>query len=89
MAKTLSFGAMHVGIAFGLGYAFTGSVATAGVLTVVEPLCNMVAHHFFEGWWERRERARAQPAGEVKEAGEATGAGWVAASSAPSQIMAC
>ncbi|MCO5978633.1 DUF2061 domain-containing protein [Ideonella oryzae] len=86
MAKTLSFGAMHVGIAFGLGYAFTGSVATAGVLTVVEPLCNMVAHHFFEGWWERREHARAQPAGEV---GALTGVGFVAASSPPSQVMAC
>ncbi|WP_022979354.1 DUF2061 domain-containing protein [Ideonella sp. B508-1] len=85
MAKTLSFGAMHVGIAFGLGYAFTGSVATAGVLTVVEPLCNMVAHHFFEGWWERREHARAQPVGEEGE----VGAGLVAASSPPSQIMAC
>jgi uncharacterized membrane protein len=86
MAKTLSFGAMHVGIAFGLGYAFTGSVATAGVLTVVEPLCNMVAHHFFEGWWERREHPRAQPAGEGR---ASTGVGFVAASSAPSQIMAC
>lgn len=86
MAKTLSFGAMHVGIAFGLGYAFTGSVTTAGVLTVVEPLCNMVAHHFFEGWWERREHARAQPAGEEE---AVAGAGLVAASSPPSQIMAC
>jgi uncharacterized membrane protein len=75
MAKTLSFGAMHVGIAFGLGYAFTGSVATAGVLTVVEPLCNMVAHHFFEGWWERRERPGSA---RRREGGVATGA-WVAA----------
>lgn len=89
MAKTLSFGAMHVGIAFGLGYAFTGSVATAGVLTVVEPLCNMVAHHFFEGWWERREHARAQPAGGEGATVEEAGVGFVAASSPPSQVMAC
>lgn len=89
MAKTLSFGAMHVGIAFGLGYVFTGSVATAGVLTVVEPLCNMVAHHFFEGWWERREHARGQPAGGGGEAGAVADAGLVAASSPPSQLMAC
>ena len=87
MAKTLSFGAMHVGIAFGLGYAFTGSVATAGVLTVVEPLCNMVAHHFFEGWWERREHARAQSVDVVGNG--ADGAGFVAASSPPNQVMAC
>lgn len=78
MAKTLSFGAMHVGIAFGLGYGFTGSVATAGAMTVVEPLCNMVAHHFFEGWWERRQALR-----------RARSPGAVACSSPASQSMAC
>lgn len=78
MAKTLCFGAMHVGIAFGLGYGFTGSVATAGAMTVVEPLCNMVAHHFFEGWWARRQARRP-----VRTQGA------VACSNAVSQTMAC
>lgn len=78
MAKTLSFGVMHVGIAFGLGYGFTGSVATAGAMTLVEPLCNMIAHHFFEGWWERRVARRQAPR-----------QGAVACSSAVSQSMAC
>lgn len=58
MAKSASFGVMHLGIAFGVGYALTGSVAVAGALTVVEPLCNTVAHYFFDRWWERRAAAR-------------------------------
>ena len=54
MAKSAAFGAMHVGIAFGVGYALTGSVSVAGALTVVEPLCNTVAHYFFDRWWDGR-----------------------------------
>lgn len=70
MAKTLSFGVLHVGIAFGVSYALSGSVAVAGAVTLVEPLCNMVAHYFFDGWWSRREAARAQAvAAEVRAAG--------------------
>lgn len=54
MAKSAAFGAMHVGIAFGVGYALTGSVSVAGAMTVVEPLCNTVAHYFFDRWWDGR-----------------------------------
>lgn len=54
MAKSAAFGAMHVGIVFGVGYALTGSVSVAGALTVVEPLCNTVAHYFFDRWWDGR-----------------------------------
>ena len=57
MAKSASFGALHVGIAFGVSYALSGSVAVAGAITVVEPVCNTVAHYFFDRWWERRRSA--------------------------------
>jgi uncharacterized membrane protein len=57
MAKSAVFGVMHLGIAFGVGYALTGSVAVAGAITLVEPLCNTVAHYFFDRWWERRRQA--------------------------------
>lgn len=53
MSKSLAFGVMHVGIAFGVGYALTGSVAVAGAITFVEPLVNTVAHYFFDKAWER------------------------------------
>ena len=48
MAKTLSFAAVHMGVAFGVGYAMTGSVAVGGALALVEPLVNTVAYHFHE-----------------------------------------
>lgn len=57
MAKSAAFGVMHVGIAFSVGYALTGSLSVAGALTIVEPLCNTVAHFFFDRWWDRRAQA--------------------------------
>lgn len=57
MAKSATFGVMHLGIAFGLSYALTGDIAIAGAITLLEPLVNTVAHYFFDRWWERR-RAR-------------------------------
>ena len=55
MTKSAIFGVMHLGIAFGVGYALTGSVTIAGALTLVEPAVNTVAHYFFDRWWNRRE----------------------------------
>jgi uncharacterized membrane protein len=54
MAKSACFGVLHLGIAFGVGYVLTGSVAIAGALTLVEPLVNTVAHFFFDRWWTSR-----------------------------------
>jgi len=54
MAKSASFGIMHLGIAFGVSYALTGSVAIAGAISLVEPAVNTVAHYFFDRWWDRR-----------------------------------
>ena len=51
MAKSAAFGVLHLGIAFGVGYALTGSVTIAGALMLVEPLVNTVAHYFFDKWW--------------------------------------
>ncbi|MCU0896941.1 MAG: DUF2061 domain-containing protein [Burkholderiales bacterium] len=53
MAKTLSFGAVHMSVAFGVGYAMTGSAAVGGALALVEPLVNTVAYFFHEKLWER------------------------------------
>lgn len=71
MAKSASFGVMHLGIAFGVTYALTGSLAVAGAVTVVEPVCNTVAHYFFDRWWDRRHAGRASAAGLVAAGGVA------------------
>ena len=51
MAKSAAFGVVHLGIAFGVSYALTGSATIAGAITLVEPLVNTVAHYFFDRWW--------------------------------------
>jgi len=52
MTKSATFRVMHVGIAFGVSYSLTGSVAIAGAITFVEPLVNAVAHYFFDKAWD-------------------------------------
>lgn len=59
MTKTLSFAAVHFTVAFGVGYALTGSVVVGGVMALVEPAVNTVAYYFHEKVWRRIEVRRA------------------------------
>ncbi len=59
--KTLSFAALHFGVAFGVAYLLTGSVAMAAGIGLVEPLANTVAFYFHERAWRRVDGDR--PAG--------------------------
>jgi uncharacterized membrane protein len=51
MIKTVSFGLVHLAVAFGVGYALTGDVAIAGAISLLEPLANTVAFYFFDRYW--------------------------------------
>jgi len=51
MAKTASFGVLHLGTSFTVTYALTGNLAVAGAVTFVEPLVNTVMHYFFDKYW--------------------------------------
>lgn len=51
MTKTATFGVLHLGTSFTVGYALTGSVTIAGAITFVEPLVNTVLHYFFDKYW--------------------------------------
>ena len=62
MAKTLSFAAVHMSVAFAIGYAFTGDIMVGGALALIEPACNTVAYCFHEKIWKRIEARRAAPA---------------------------
>jgi uncharacterized membrane protein len=57
--KTISFGVMHVSVAFVVVYLITGSIALGGLVAVIEPLVNTVAYHFHEKVWARIQRRRA------------------------------
>lgn len=64
MHKTLSFAILHMGVAFAVGFAMTGSAWVGGALAVVEPAVNTVAYHIHEKFWQRRE-ARHRPASSI------------------------
>ena len=52
MAKTATFGVMHLATSFTVTYALTGSLSIAGIVTFVEPLVNTVMHYFFDKYWD-------------------------------------
>ncbi len=53
LMKTTSFAVLHFGVAFGVAYALTGSVAVAAGIGLIEPLANTVAFFFHERLWRR------------------------------------
>lgn len=58
MYKTLSFAAVHMSVAFIVGYVMTGSVWVGSALALVEPAVNTVAYHFHELVWQRLGASR-------------------------------
>lgn len=61
MAKTLSFACVHFSVAFSVGWALSGDWRVGGALALVEPLCNTVAFHFHEKFWQLRHAAAGNP----------------------------
>jgi len=55
LAKTLSFLTLHLLVGFTVAYAFTGSIALAGGIALVEPLVNAFVFFFHERAWSRRD----------------------------------
>lgn len=60
LSKTLTFAALHFVVGFTVSYAFTGSLAIAGGIALVEPLANTVVFYFHERAWRRAGRS-AEP----------------------------
>ncbi|NVZ10921.1 DUF2061 domain-containing protein [Allochromatium humboldtianum] len=52
MTKTLTFGVVHMTVAFTVAYLMTGSVVIGGALALVEPAVNTVAYFFHEKTWD-------------------------------------
>lgn len=42
---------LHMGVAFGVTYAMTGSVMTGGLAALVEPICNVALLPLHERAW--------------------------------------
>jgi len=54
LSKTLSFLVLHLMVGFTVAYLFTGSIALAGGIALVEPLANAVVFFFHERAWNDR-----------------------------------
>ena len=51
LKKTLTYLALHLMVAFSIGYLLTGSLTIAGGFALIEPCCNAVAFFFHEKAW--------------------------------------
>lgn len=65
IAKTLSYGTLHMISGFTIAYLLTGSVAVAGGIALLEPVANTVVFYLHEKVWKRIPEggASAQPRG--------------------------
>ncbi|HYI42793.1 MAG TPA: DUF2061 domain-containing protein [Sphingomicrobium sp.] len=53
LLKTFTYLAVHLTVAFTVGYLLTGSLEIAGLITLIEPCANAVAFFFHEKLWKR------------------------------------
>lgn len=57
-AQKVSQTALHMGVAFAVMYAASGSLVTSWAMALLEPVCNVIVLPLHDGLWERlRERA--------------------------------
>ncbi len=61
MIKTLTFGALHMTVAFTVAYVLSGSLLVGGAIALVEPAINTVAYFFHEKFWEGVRQRRNNP----------------------------
>ncbi|MDR6852633.1 putative membrane protein [Sphingomonas sp. BE123] len=57
--KTLTYLAVHLLVGFSVAYAFTGSIALAGGIALIEPCINAIAFFFHERAWTRMDARRS------------------------------
>jgi uncharacterized membrane protein len=65
MIKTLTFGAVHMAVAFTVAYLLSGSLLVGGAIALVEPAINTVAYFFHEKVWERVRESRPVRVGQL------------------------
>ena len=53
---------LHMGVAFGVMYAMTGSIAFGGLAALIEPICNVALLPLHDKLWARVHAARSERA---------------------------
>ncbi len=59
-AEKISQTGLHAGVAFGVMYVATGSVAMGGIAALLEPVCNVLVLPFHDRLWDSLERSGRQ-----------------------------
>ncbi len=57
ISKTLSFLVLHLIVGFSVAYAFTGSIALASGIALIEPVVNAFVFFFHEKIWRQQAGA--------------------------------
>ena len=60
LAERLSQTALHTGVAFGVMYAATGSLALGGMAALLEPVINVLVLPYHDRAWERLRARKAR-----------------------------
>jgi len=53
LAQKTSQVLLHMAVAFGVTYGFTGSLAVGGLAALVEPICNVLVLPLHDRTWQR------------------------------------
>lgn len=62
LAQKASQVLLHMAVAFGVTYGFTGSLAVGGLAAIIEPICNVLVLPLHDRVWQRlRGRFTARP----------------------------
>lgn len=61
LAQKMSQTALHTGVAFGVMYAASGSLALGGMAALLEPVINVLVLPYHDRAWERVRARKARP----------------------------
>jgi uncharacterized membrane protein len=65
-AKTASQIGLHMGVAFAIMYAATGSIAFGGIAAILEPVCNVILLPIHDRVWAKiRAKLEARQANSI------------------------
>jgi uncharacterized membrane protein len=60
LAKTLSYGVLHIMVATAVAYAITGNLIASVGIGLIEPLVQTIVFSFHEYIWEQTPQKREQ-----------------------------
>lgn len=69
LAQKTSQVLLHMAVAFGVTYGFTGSLAVGGLAAVVEPICNVLLLPLHDRFWKHLRLTARMAQGQAQQQG--------------------